>query len=71
MECRLTPARQARSRSSIPAILPVRPPSPVEVARAFDGCVFITDNREDLGLEEHHRLARAMPRGTGENLFVA
>ena len=41
-----------------------------EVARAFDHCVFITDNRENFGLEEHHRLARAMPRGTGENLIV-
>ena len=43
----------------------------LEAARAFDDCVLITDNREDLGLEEHHRLARTMPRGTGENLFVA
>ena len=43
----------------------------LEAARAFDDCVLITDNREDLGLEEHHRLARTMPRGTGESFFVA
>ena len=43
----------------------------VEVARAFDGCVFITNNRDDPGFEEHHRLARAMPRGTGEIPVVA
>ena len=41
----------------------------LEVARDFDECVFITDNRDDLGLEEHHRLARSMPQATGENLI--
>ena len=42
----------------------------LEAARAFDDCVLITDNREDLSLDEHQRLARAMPRGTGEKPIV-
>ena len=43
----------------------------LEAARAFDDCVLITDNRDDPGLEEHHRLARAMPQGTREIPVVA